>query len=102
MHGLAVLRRWARDAHRARALSTSAPPHPPPRAPALDSAVLVYGALSSATAALCLWQLHRYDWKLSILAERRALLAAPPVDISRGPCVWELRGGHVPEFLRAP
>ena len=57
----------------------------PRAATGLDSAVLVYGALSSATAGLCLWQLYRYDWKLSILAERRALLQAPSVDISRGP-----------------
>ena len=65
-----------------RALSSAAAP--PPAAP-LDSAVLVYGALSGTTVGLCLWQLHRYDWKLSILAERRALLQSPSVDISRGP-----------------
>lgn len=64
-----------------RALSSAAAPPPA----ALDSAVLVYGALTGTTVGLCLWQLRRHDWKLSILAERRALLQSPSVDISRGP-----------------
>ncbi len=64
-----------------RALSAAAAPPPA----ALDSAVYVYGALTGTTVGLCLWQLHRYGWKLSILEERRALLQSPSVDISRGP-----------------
>ncbi len=68
-----------------RPLTTASGPAAAAPKPGPDSATILYGTLSTFTAGLCVWQLYRYGWKQSILAERRALLGAPSIDISVGP-----------------
>jgi cytochrome oxidase assembly protein ShyY1 len=56
-----------------------------PAAATRDSGtVVLFGSLTALTAGLCAWQLYRYQWKVSVLQERDALLNSPPLDISAG------------------
>jgi cytochrome oxidase assembly protein ShyY1 len=64
-----------------------------PRAPAgLDSQTIMMGTLSALTGCLCAWQLTRYQWKVDLLATRKAALTSAPLDLSRGPLVLEGTG----------
>ena len=82
LHSLRSLARAAAAApSAARSLSTEAPAA---ATRGSSGTVVLFGSLTALTAGLCAWQLYRYQWKVSVLQERDALLNSPPLDISAG------------------